>query len=113
MAVGWGFTGDRLYTDNTLVRRQRPGVTLDVAGPRDFTTDPFDFDHRVAATELRLAERGVSCFGDSGGALLDADGALVGVISRGDDAVCSRGLTIAGSAAAYRALVDEAIAQTP
>jgi V8-like Glu-specific endopeptidase len=67
-AVGWGLTDKQA---RARVRMQRPGLAVEAVGPAE----------HLAKNELRLGES--VCSGDSGGPLLSAKGAVIGVVSRG------------------------------
>ena len=76
-AIGWGVTGNGLPPS---VRQQRGGIPILAIGP---ATDAAGYG--VAPDELEIGES--ICEGDSGGPLLDAAGAIVGVASRGGNGV--------------------------
>ena len=71
-SIGWGVT-DR--TQMPTVRQKRAGVVVKTIGPADLQTGA------VSPNELEVGES--ICSGDSGGPAVAANGAVVGVVSRG------------------------------
>lgn len=74
VAAGFGKTENDVYTDVLL---ERAAVVTDV-GPTKSDVGPVRFG------EFTMGE--ATCYGDSGGPILSASGAVVGVISRGGNA---------------------------
>src|SRR5262249_8079497 len=65
-------------------RRQRSGVQVIVVGPASsnyVTIDGYSFLMNLPANDFATTES--TCFGDSGGPLINASGEVIGVASRG------------------------------
>lgn len=75
-AVGWGVTDTSPYPD---VRQQRSGIAVQNIGPDDTATLP------VPPNEFEVGES--ICSGDSGGPALAKTNAIVGIVSRGGNAM--------------------------
>ncbi|HEY8076286.1 MAG TPA: trypsin-like serine protease [Labilithrix sp.] len=104
--VGYGDDGSGTPTSG---RYEKNGLAIDAVGPASYTykaqngqTFPVD----VPAGELVTGES--TCFGDSGGPLMDAKGAVVGVTSRGIDDSCIDRPSIYSDTATHAALIQEA-----
>jgi secreted trypsin-like serine protease len=84
-------------------------------GHESVTTKRAGFQRVEQVTDSKFRDRpdpASPCSGDSGGAVLEADGALVGVISAGD-AECAR-YALATRVDAHRDFIDDAVApRTP
>ena len=77
------------YGDDTTGRQQRSGIAILAVGPQRYSYrtqqgDAIQMD--PLASEIVTAES--TCFGDSGGPLLDGAGRVFAVASRGIDRVC-------------------------
>ena len=99
--IGWGVDESGMPVTN---RRARDGLAVSRQGPA-----PEIAPHGSALTagELEIGES--ACDGDSGGAIVDSNGALVGILSRGDgDRREARGPACFGTAAANVASVVHA-----
>ena len=102
-AVGYGTQGSG--------RRQRGGVKVLAIGPASSgyeTTGGQTLMMTVPANELATTES--TCYGDSGGPLLDALDQVVAVASRGLDELCVDRPTFWTSVAAHQQLVRDAAA---
>jgi len=102
-AYGYGATGEnedespaRLLT---AAQRQLPSPENDLDGPFD----------RVITAGPPLESRSGTCWGDSGGPLLDGSGVLIGITSFGIDEICStNGPTIFTRVSAFARWIDRA-----
>jgi V8-like Glu-specific endopeptidase len=86
-AIGYGDGDDN--GDMTNGRYQRSGITIFAVGPASYTyhtKNGSSMGVTVSPGELLSSES--TCFGDSGGPLYDASGAIIGVTSRGIDNLC-------------------------
>jgi S1-C subfamily serine protease len=82
--VGLGFTGWNESESSTILKGSVS--TLDTADcERRYGRSPGFFDESVVCT---IGSSSTSCFGDSGGPLLDKNGQLIGVISFGTARKC-------------------------
>ncbi|MDB4940825.1 MAG: hypothetical protein JWP97_359 [Labilithrix sp.] len=87
LAIGYGDGDDHGTLTNG--RYQRTGITVSAIGPATTTYKTLKnrtISVTVAPGEFLSSES--TCFGDSGGPLLDAAGLVIGVTSRGVDDFC-------------------------
>lgn len=105
-AAGYGDDGTGKLTAG---RFERSDVAIQSVGPASFTFktktgEPIPVT--VPARELGTGES--TCFGDSGGPLLDEAGLIIGVTSRGVADTCVDRPVIYSAVASHLALIDEA-----
>ena len=108
--IGYGEDGKRggNLTDG---RFERDGLTVDGVGEQSvvYTTEGGrSIDVDLASGEIMTGES--TCFGDSGGPLFDATGAVIAVTSRGIDGSCIDRPSIYSAVATHVTLVETAFA---
>lgn len=104
--VGYGEDG---YGKLTNGRYEKTGLVVDAVGPAQYTYETRQnqaIPVTVPAGEIATGES--TCFGDSGGPLLDAKGNVVGVTSRGVDDSCVDRPSIYSDTASHVALIQAA-----
>jgi hypothetical protein len=110
VAVGYGEDGDG---DVPGVRQQRRSIRIDALGPAtvDYETSAGDAI-RVDVADKMIATGESTCFGDSGGPLFDAEGAVIGVTSSGVDDECRDRPSLFVGTYAFAGLLTRARAET-
>jgi uncharacterized protein (TIGR03382 family) len=104
--IGYGEDGSGQLTAG---RFTKTGLTVEDVGPATFqwqSAAGTSLPVTVAAGEIVTGES--TCFGDSGGPLLDAQGAVIGVTSRGIDELCVDRPSIFSGTAVHAALIKTA-----
>lgn len=106
--LGYGEDGQRggNLTDG---RYERKDLTVDSVGPGTYayeTQNDRTIDVDLVSGEILTGES--TCFGDSGGPLLDAQNAVIAVTSRGIDGYCEDRPSIYSAVATHAALVQTA-----
>ena len=101
--------GDNGFGTPTATRYQRASLKIDAVGPAAQTYTTKD-DKQIAFTvhpgEIATGES--TCFGDSGGPLLDAQGSIIGMTSRGLDGECIDRPSIFTDTASHADLIGQA-----
>jgi hypothetical protein len=112
VAVGWGKTDQAIFPNQRMTRAGIAAIALDDQVV-EYTRHGGDLVRAVTlAGEFAVGES--TCYGDSGGPLLDAAGSVVGVTSRTPDNVSQRCVdtTVVYSYAGFRAsFVNDALAR--
>ena len=104
--IGYGDDGHGAVTPG---RYEKSGLVIDAVGPSTesyATKSGRHLPFTVPTGELVTGES--TCFGDSGGPLLDATGAVIGVTSRGIDRVCLDRPTLYSDVASHADLIRTA-----
>jgi len=107
-AIGYGDDG---YGQITNGRYERSGLKVLSVGPSNFTFNQQSgqtIPVQVPVGEIATGES--TCFGDSGGPILDATGAIVGVTSRGVSDSCLDSPSIYSDVATHYAMIAKAAA---
>ncbi len=107
-AIGYGDDG---YGQVTRGRYERGALAVLAVGPSSFTfTQQAGQTIPVTVPVGEIATGESTCFGDSGGPILDAHGAIVGVTSRGVSDSCLDSPSIYSDVATHYALIAQAAA---
>jgi MYXO-CTERM domain-containing protein len=107
-AVGYGEDGFGWVQDK---RWQRANLPLKAIGPTSFdyvTRSGWSLPVDVPAKTIVTGE--ATCYGDSGGPLFDATGAVIGITSRGVDDYCVDRPTLYTATASFETLIRSAAA---
>ena len=107
-AVGYGEDGYGWINEQ---RWQRPNLSLTAVGPTSFNYLTHNgWKLRVDVPAKTIATGESTCYGDSGGPLFDAQGAVIGVTSRGIDDYCVDRPTLYTAVASFETLIRSAAA---
>lgn len=104
-AVGYGEDG---FGSIPARRYQRSNLPLQAIGPATYAYATARGSISVDVPPKTIATGESTCFGDSGGPLFDAKGAVIGVTSRGIDESCVDRPTLYTAVASFESLVRSA-----